>query len=236
MLRNTALNQRLREEEVSRLTTLSQLSHELKKPLSIIRATLDRVQKARTVKKQTELLVNIDSEVGRATELLDDIIVLNQLEIKQVSKPQKLDLSQLCQTIYKQRTQTNIEHKWSSQIESGIHLTTAPEHIFCILENLLDNAAKYTPTGGQIELQLTSSAKRIELVVRDTGIGLTPASQKRILEPFYRTRDANKQASGTGLGLAIVAQAVSNLGGELTIESQKGKGSAFQVVLPSQTL
>ncbi len=231
-LQNTALNYRLRREENTRLTTLAQLSHELKKPFSIIRALLDQAHKADTNRKQINLIAEINTEIDRATNMLDDIITLNQLKLKQVNDPYKLNLSRLCREIYEQRTLIHQRHTWYADIAPDIYLTVAPEHICCILENLLDNATKYTPTNGSITFELKNSNRQIHLIVRDTGIGLTQSEQKHILEPFYRARDANHQASGTGLGLAIVAQAVNNLAGELVIKSKKGKGSTFCILLP----
>jgi signal transduction histidine kinase len=99
--------------------------------------------------------------------------------------------------------------------------------------NLIENAVKYTPAGGKVELSLTIDDGHASLAVQDTGIGIAPADADRIFEPFVRLDAARARATGgTGLGLAIARAIVLAHGGTLTLESRPGAGSRFVVRLP----
>jgi len=101
-----------------------------------------------------------------------------------------------------------------------------------VLMNLLGNAIKFTPKGGSIELGAHLAGGRVRVEVRDNGPGIPPTEQQRIFEAFYRLREFGKKTEGTGLGLAITHRLVELHGGELTLDSEVGKGSCFYFSLP----
>ncbi len=101
-----------------------------------------------------------------------------------------------------------------------------------VLMNLLGNAIKFTPKGGSIELGAHLAGGRVRVEVRDNGPGIPPAEQQRIFEAFYRLHELGKKTEGTGLGLAITHRLVELHGGELTLDSEVGKGSCFYFSLP----
>jgi DNA-binding response OmpR family regulator len=101
-----------------------------------------------------------------------------------------------------------------------------------VLMNLLGNAIKFTPKDGSIELGAHLAGGRVRVEVRDNGPGIPPAEQQRIFEAFYRLRESGKKTEGTGLGLAITHRLVELHGGELTLDSELGKGSCFYFSLP----
>ena len=102
-----------------------------------------------------------------------------------------------------------------------------------MLLNLLDNAVKYTPAGGEISLALVRQNGNAEIVVRDTGIGIPAEAQPRIFDRFYRVDKARARAmGGAGLGLSIAQWIVEAHGGAITLASSPGQGSTFKVVLP----
>ncbi len=102
--------------------------------------------------------------------------------------------------------------------------------------NLLGNAIKFTPKGGSIELGAHLAGGRVRVEVRDNGPGIPAAEQQRIFEAFYRLRESGKKTEGTGLGLAITHRLVELHGGELTLDSELGKGSCFYFSLPVEML
>jgi two-component system phosphate regulon sensor histidine kinase PhoR len=119
---------------------------------------------------------------------------------------------------------------------NGISILGDEHHLRLMIDNLLDNAVKYTPEGGRVTLAVTSEGKEAHLEVRDTGIGIEPVHRERIFERFYRVdKGRSRELGGTGLGLSIVKHVVLAHGGEIRVESMPGKGSSFQVTLPRES-
>jgi signal transduction histidine kinase len=109
-----------------------------------------------------------------------------------------------------------------------------PEQLDRVLVNLITNASKYTPDGGQVVVEVTETDGQVATSVSDTGIGIPPAEQARLFERFFRASTAHEQGiAGTGLGLAIVQTIVERHGGAVTLTSSPGEGSCFTVTLPS---
>jgi signal transduction histidine kinase len=103
-----------------------------------------------------------------------------------------------------------------------------------VLVNLLDNAIKYSPDGGDVVVELEGGNGRVRLAVRDHGLGIPLGEQERIFEKFYRLDPAlTRGVGGSGLGLFISRELVSRMGGSLTVRSQPGEGAAFVVDLPA---
>jgi signal transduction histidine kinase len=102
-----------------------------------------------------------------------------------------------------------------------------------VVSNLLSNALKYTPSGGEVRLSLALQGQAIELHVRDTGIGIPEADQPNLFREFFRATNARALAEvGTGLGLAIVRSIVEQHGGSIEVQSGEGRGTCFRVSLP----
>ena len=114
----------------------------------------------------------------------------------------------------------------------AIHSLGQVEAMMQILDNLLNNAIKYTPKGGEITVRVFPRGDEAVLEVEDAGIGIATTDQERIFERFFCADKARSRASGgTGLGLSIVKHLVQKLGGAVEVESELGKGSVFRVVL-----
>src|SRR5262249_38712268 len=108
-----------------------------------------------------------------------------------------------------------------------------PTALVQIVDNLVDNAIKYTPPGGRVDLRSGSNGEQVHLEVADTGIGIEPSEQARVVERFYRVDKArSRDVPGTGLGLAIVKHLVEAHGGSVELKSWPGRGSTFRVNLP----
>ncbi len=101
-----------------------------------------------------------------------------------------------------------------------------------VWENLLSNAIKYTNESGRIQIICRAAKGNIEVLIKDTGIGIEKAHQEEIFERFYRVDEARKKKDGTGLGLSIVKEIVELHGGKISLESESGEGSSFKVFLP----
>ena len=111
--------------------------------------------------------------------------------------------------------------------------TTDRELLEQVWQNLLRNAIKFTPEGGSIRVGLTTQEGAFRVQIADTGIGIDESAQKHIFEKFFQA-DTSHHTEGSGLGLSLVKRIVDACGGEITVESQLGKGSTFSVTLPAR--
>ncbi len=103
-----------------------------------------------------------------------------------------------------------------------------------VLVNLVDNAVKYSPDGGEVSVELARLGPRVRVTVRDQGLGIPPSEQERIFEKFYRLDPAlTRGVGGSGLGLYISRELVTRMGGRLSVDSAPGGGSVFSVELPA---
>jgi two-component system NtrC family sensor kinase len=107
-----------------------------------------------------------------------------------------------------------------------------PTRLRQLVDNLIGNAIRYTPQGGQIKISLKSENNQVILQVQDNGPGIPPADQPYIFDQFYRASNINNDVPGSGLGLAIVKTVVENHQGRVWVDSTLGEGSTFTVVLP----
>jgi len=115
-----------------------------------------------------------------------------------------------------------------NELQAGPVLITDGDRVLQIITNLLANAFRWTPDGGRIELGLTQENGAVAVSVADTGPGITPAERERIFRPFW-----SRDGRGTGLGLAIANELAQALGGQIVLETEVGRGSTFELVLPS---
>jgi two-component system phosphate regulon sensor histidine kinase PhoR len=110
-----------------------------------------------------------------------------------------------------------------------------PKRMEQVLINLVHNAIKFTPVGGQIRIVVSQDGKATQIQVQDTGVGIPPFEQARLFERFYKS-DKARRSDGTGLGLAIAKHIVQAHGGTISVESVVGEGSTFRIVLPGKRL
>jgi two-component system phosphate regulon sensor histidine kinase PhoR len=127
----------------------------------------------------------------------------------------------------------NKQITFSVQADGNPFVSANREHIRQVWTNLISNAIRYTPEGGKVSVSMFVDGQLVKGRVEDTGIGISPEDQMKIFDEFYRTQAAKGMVSGgTGLGLAIVKRIVETYGGTLSLESEVGKGSRFEFILP----
>ena len=115
----------------------------------------------------------------------------------------------------------------------AIQVAADPDGLRQVLVNLVENAVKYSPDGGRVELELAPGDARVRFAVRDRGLGIPAAEQQRIFEKFYRLDpNLSRGVGGTGLGLYICREIVRRMGGRIRVESDPGRGSTFSFELP----
>lgn len=227
----------LRKLETIRRDFVANVSHELRTPLTSIRAMAETLQEGaiHDADVAERFVLIIQQEVERLTRLLEDLLTLSHAE----SKPPEKRVFALHEQIQKvvERFQPQAE-KASITLVASIHprlfVRASPDQMEQALINLLDNAIKYTPEHGRVELTAEPIAEGVRIRVSDTGVGIMSQDLPRIFERFYRADKArSRQSGGTGLGLAIVKNIVEMHGGAVTVESEYGHGSTFSIALPN---
>ena len=226
-------------EELSGVETLrtdfiANVSHELKTPLAVIQNYGTMLQQPGLAENERmEYAKAITAASRRLADLITNILKLNRLENQQIYPDKKtFDLGeQLCQCLL------GFENTWEEkgiQIETdiadGVSIRSDPELLSLVWNNLFSNALKFTEPGGKVGLALKQEGDLAVVTVSDTGCGIAPEVGKHIFEKFYQG-DTSHAAQGNGLGLALVKRVVDIVGGEITVESEVGRGSTFTVRL-----
>ena len=218
---------------------IADASHELRTPLAVLRGETEvALAKQRNADEYQESLSLIQEEAERLSRIVEDLFILARQPIdapaalirERVSLNDAVkDCARAAQVL---ATRKGVRLTTENN-SASIHLNADKELITRMILNLLDNAVKYTPAGGEISLALTRQNGNAEIVVRDTGIGIPEVDRQRIFDRFYRVDKARSRAlGGAGLGLSIVRWIVEVHGGEIRIDSTPGRGSTFTVDLP----
>jgi two-component system, OmpR family, phosphate regulon sensor histidine kinase PhoR len=233
----------LRRLEVVRRDFVANVSHELKTPLTAIRGMVETLLDDRGMVDATRrhFLERIRSQASRLSTLVSDLLTLARVEAQGgVLELRSIDLRGPLREAVARIALECVEKGLALQTDLPAQPLAAraeEEAVRQILDNLLDNALHYTPSGGRIVVRLTGSgseaAPEAVIEVADTGIGIEPRDQQRIFERFYRVDKArSRELGGTGLGLSIVKHIALSMGGRVGVESTLGKGSTFRVHLP----
>lgn len=226
----------LGKNEVLKSDFISNVSHEIKTPLAVIRnyaAALknDKLSEEER-KKYAQTLVEASE---RLTGLTVNILKLNKLEHQQLKpeyKTVRLD-EQLADCVLGFEDALDKKKIELDCALDEISVVTEPAYLEIVWNNLLSNAVKFTPEGGKIFVGLKDEEDKAVVTVRDTGCGISPEAGGRIFDKFYQG-DTSHSGEGNGLGLALVKKVIDILGGELSVESELGKGSVFTVKLKKE--
>ena len=218
---------------------VSSASHEMKTPLSGIKAYVELLQDGDAEDEETrqEFLDIISMQADRLQRLVESLLNIARIEagVVKVSKAQQ-SLNEILEEAFGVIQPVAVEKdiqlkKELSEMFLGVHVDR--DMILQAAINLLSNAVKYTPEGGSVVLRSRMAANRVELEVEDAGVGLSEEDQEKVFEKFYRVRKDKTMASGTGLGLPLVKHIVEDVHqGSIHVESELGKGSIFTVRLP----
>jgi two-component system NtrC family sensor kinase len=213
------------------------VSHDLRSPLTSVLGYAELVGRAGSLnEQQNEFLNRIRSSVQNITSLVDDLLDLSRIESGFDTRREVLHLEKILNfSLDTLEGQIKVKDL-SIQMDIDEKLPDVrgnPVRLRQLLDNLLGNAAKYSPQGSTIDVSLHSEDNQVILRVADQGVGIPPSEKERIFEKFYRASNVPDEVSGTGLGLAIVKSIVDSHQGRIWVESSKGKGSTFFVVLPA---
>jgi histidine kinase len=227
------MTHRLAEAEVRERNFLMSVSHELRTPLTAIRghvaALLEGVVDDPAGREHS--LQTVDAEAARLQRLVGDILDLAKLDAHRFTVlHEEVDMEQLVERAY----ETFSDEARRRSIEYRVEVAARPvivsdgDRVLQIVGNLLSNAFRATPDGGRISIGLAQTNGTVSVSVEDTGPGIPPEKRERLFRPFVSER-----AGGTGLGLTIAKELSGALGGRIDVDSDVGRGSRFELLLPA---
>ena len=229
----------LRRLETVRRDFVANVSHELKTPLTAIRGFVETLLDDDTVDAatRTRFLERVRAQVQRLSALVADLLVLSRVEAESGALERRpidfrAPLAESVRRVRADRAAGRVTFS-ASLPEQGVHVLGDEEALRQVADNLLDNALKYTPDEGRVDLRMKAEGGYAVLEVEDTGIGIEAKDIGRIFERFYRVDKArSRELGGTGLGLSIVKHIVEAHSGKVSVTSAPGRGSTFRVEIP----
>lgn len=229
------------EQELNDLKSrfISMASHEFRTPLSAIMSSailIGKQNNEKAAQKRERYVRQIKNNVRNLVVILDDFLSLGKLEAGNLGpQPSRFDLLALLRSVLEE-LESSLKIGQHFVEDCNIADTTLyqdPKFVRQTLVNLLSNAIKYSPENSIIHIGVKGDTEVIQLLIRDTGMGIPEEEQPQVFNRFFRARNA-VNIPGTGLGLHIVKQYTELMGGEIRFESQSGEGTSFIVRLPRQ--
>jgi two-component system phosphate regulon sensor histidine kinase PhoR len=231
---------RVRRLEIVRRDFISNISHELRTPLASLQALVDTLRDGALDDPPAarHFLDRMETEVEALTQMVQELLELSRIESGQVSM--RLIPTPVADVVF-----PPVERLRPQAERAGLSVTVDlppdlppvladAERAQQVITNLVHNAIKFTPSGGQVTLSAQPVGEEVMISVRDTGVGIPADDLPRIFERFYKA-DRARSGGGTGLGLSIAKHIVQAHGGRIWAESVEGKGSTFYVALPALT-
>jgi two-component system NtrC family sensor kinase len=213
------------------------VSHDLRSPLTAILGYIELIERTGEIsEQQTEFVRRIQISVKQISLMITDLLDLGRIEAGLDTTKEVTEVSGLVSKVF-----DNIEGTASSAEVSLIpafsedlgNVFGDPIRLRQMITNLLDNAIKYTPPGGEVTFSAHAEDNQVILEVSDTGPGIQPDDLPHLFERFFRGSDVPADMPGTGLGLAIVKSILDNHNGRVWVDSKIGEGTSFTVVLPA---
>jgi two-component system OmpR family sensor kinase len=224
---------RLSEAEEQERNFLMSVSHELRTPLTAIRGHVEALREGLADDPDARALSLdvIAAEAGRLERLVGDVLDLAKLDARRFTVlHEEVDMATLLERAYtvhgEEARRRGIDYR--TTVNSRPVIVSDGDRVLQIVSNLLDNAFRWTPDGGTIELSLRADDGAVAVGVSDTGPGIRAEERERIFRPFW-----SRDGGGTGLGLAIARELAVALGGRIDLDTAPGEGSRFVLVLPS---
>jgi signal transduction histidine kinase len=226
-----------KELDLMKSEFVATVSHDLRAPLTFMRGYATMLPMVGSLNdKQKEFTDKIIVGIEQMTKLIDDLLDLGRIEAgvglaREICRVDEI-VNGIVETLRPQVVSKglglNVDVPASLPMLSG-----DPTLLRQAITNLVDNAIKYTPTGGQVEVRVSVERETFRVAVSDTGLGIAPADQAHLFEKFFRVKQrGSTQVKGSGLGLAIVKSIVERHGGKVWVDSKLGRGSTFYLEVP----
>lgn len=227
---------RLKELDKIKSEFVSIVSHDLRTPLTAIRGYVELLPRVGPLNdQQRDFVTRVEFSMNNIVTLISDLLDIGRIEAGVDWDMQLLSLPDLIQdSVQEQQAEAAYhQHVLALDVTDLPPIRGNARRLRQVVNNLVSNAIKYTPPGGQITVTARADGDFVFLHVRDSGIGIALEDQRHIFEKFYRVRsDATERINGSGLGLSIVKAIVEKHNGRVWVKSEPGQGSTFSVVLP----
>lgn len=233
-----SLGAALRAADQQKNRFLAVLAHELRNPLAVLASGLNILERAKEGVDADHIRMTMRQNIAHVSRLVDDLLDINRIERGKISlKKEMVRLDRILPAALDLAQPAIEAANHGLQVEmpgEAITLEADPARLIQIISNIVGNAARYTPQGGEIEVRVASSDGFAVIEIADNGIGIPPEQQARIFDMFEQSDTGlGVIGDGLGIGLALVKQLVELHGGEIHLQtSQPGEGSTFEVKLP----
>lgn len=232
---------RFEKMEIMRRDFIANVSHELRTPLTIIGGFLETLldEEMQDSDMEKRALTLMADQSKRMQRLVEDLLTLSRLENAQNTlHDEVVNIPALLQSLYQEAQSLSAgRHRITLNLVSDAQLSGSLDELRSALGNLVSNAVRYTPEGGEISLNWAEEHEQGLFFVQDSGIGIGPEHIPRLTERFYRVdRSRSRETGGTGLGLAIVKHVLGRHQARMEIVSEIGKGSIFKIWFPAKRL
>lgn len=223
--------QKLAEQELARREFLANVAHELRTPLMSASGYLQLLQKGALAGEQLKSAVDtVERNVRQIVTLVNDILFLQEMDLV-LSEFQPVDMGEISRVVVEKYKDRAAEKSIILALRGDEGLPSFPGDARALeraLTALVDNAVKFSPRGGEVEIRLQAGRDTLQVAVEDHGIGIPPEAQSRIFDRFYHLeRQGDELFGGLGLGLAIARQVIEQHHGTLEVSSAPGRGSIF---------
>ena len=228
---------RLERRKQDLLTFLAGVAHDLRNPLAAMRMGLhylDPEHSAAFDEKQRTTLQLIGRQVTRLERMVGDFLDASRIEAGHLElRREPADLRELAQEVVQLYASSSVKHRLVCSAPAyPVELRADGERIAQVLNNLVSNAIKYSPNGGDVLVSVAQQGDQGVVSVQDSGIGIPPSDLPHLFEPFRRTGVSRETAPGVGLGLSVAQQIIEAHGGRIEVQSTLGAGSIFRIHLP----
>ncbi len=227
----------LEKIDAMRRDFIANVSHELRTPLTVVGGFLETLSdtKGAVSKSNRKYFTMMLEQTTRMRNLVEDLLTLSQLESSQaISQETEINVSTLLNSVMNEaQSLSNGHHHITLNADPKLAVTGSEEELHSAFGNLVSNAIRYTPEGGEITMSWQLREQEAVFSVKDSGIGIEQQHIARLTERFYRIdRSRSRETGGTGLGLSIVKHILLRHQARLEIDSEAGQGSTFSVVFP----
>ncbi len=225
----------LKQSNQAKTDLIQMVSHQVRSPLTAILSYLEFLMRTGNLtESQLEFSYQVRHNVQLITDTINDLLNLGKVEAGVAEHQEKVSVESAARYAYEAlRSRAEAKGQQIVFIADDVpDVVGNPVQLRQAFMNLVENAIKYTPEGGKVEIQIFKEGGQIVSCVSDSGIGIAPADQPRIFDKFYRAHDVSSDYEGTGLGLAIVKSIIDAHGGRIWVDSHIGDGTVFTVVLP----